>query len=203
MSKPGRKSRTTPRAKGKKTAKSVAVGEAKPTAPLRFRPRSIEDDDFIVELTESQLATVHQQAFGQPFPRAQFRQYLQSGAPTVVVEQGDRRIGYYSYLVNPDGTMHISAMVIDPKHQASGIGSKVMRHLEEEALRMGVHTLEVYVQTGNEKSLSFTRKLGFTEAYPVTPTTLCFRKSLRAANAGQTPSPRAMSQPIPPEAPWY
>lgn len=145
---------------------------------IAFRPRLIEDDDYILQLTESQLAAVHQQAFGEPFPREQFLRYLQSGAPTVIVEKDKKRIGYYSYLVSHDGKMHVSAMVIDPAHQSDGIGTGVMKRLEQDAQAIGVHTLEVYVQENNARSLAFTRKLGFVEVYRVTPDTICFQKQV-------------------------
>lgn len=74
--------------------------------------------------------------------------------------------------------MHISAMVIDPAHQSDGIGTTVMKRLEDEAKQRGVQVLEVFVQTNNEKSLAFTRKLGFREAFMVTPGTICFQKRI-------------------------
>ena len=157
--------------------------------PLVFRNRTPEDDTYILQLTEDQLGTVHQSAFGEPFPREQFLQYIQSGAPTVVFEKNSKRIGYYSYLAGPDGKMHISAMVIEPHFQSKGVGTEVMQRVEEEARQQGIHTLEVFVQTSNEKSLAFTRKLGFVEAFRLDPSTIGFQKRIanpipqRAASA--------------------
>lgn len=152
-------------------------------AKLSFRPRTPEDDEYMVQLTEDQLGVVHQQAFQEPFPRDQFLRYLRSGAPTYLIEQSGKRIGYYSYLVGPDAKMHISALVIEPQHQSDGVGTQVMTRLEEEAQRAGVQVMEVFVQNSNEKSLAFTRKLGFLEAFRVDPNTTCFQK--RIAQMGQ------------------
>jgi ribosomal protein S18 acetylase RimI-like enzyme len=153
-------------------------------------------------LTEGQLAPIHQRAFGETFPRERFRSYLQSGAPTVIVEKGKKRIGYYSYLLQPQGKMHISALVIDPAFQSTGVGSEVMRHLEDEAKKQGVHTLEVFVQRDNEKSLAFTRKLGFREAYYVTPTTICFQKNIaRGQQATGSVQPNVAANPFPVQFP--
>ncbi|CAM3710145.1 GNAT family N-acetyltransferase [Alicyclobacillus pomorum] len=192
------------RKKRKVDTSTSKPAKQQPADVLEFRARTPDDDDYIVQLTEEQLSGVHQQAFGEVFPREQFRRYLQSGAPTVVVEKAKKRIGYYSYLINPDGKMHISAMVIEPEYQSDGIGSKVMRHLEDEARRLGAHTLEVFVQTGNEKSLGFTRKLGFVQVFYVTPTTICFQKRLdtQVGADGHAPThPRAVSQPAAPGYP--
>jgi ribosomal protein S18 acetylase RimI-like enzyme len=169
--------------------KSVAKPHARARNPkevstepkLTFRARSPEDDAYIVHLTEEQLGNIHEQSLQEPFPREQFQRYLQSGAPTFVVERNGKRIGYYSYLVGHDAKMHISAMVIEPQYQSDGIGTTIMKQLEADAVTRGVQLLEVFVQANNEKSLAFTRKLGFTEMYRVTPTTICFQKRLVGA----------------------
>jgi ribosomal protein S18 acetylase RimI-like enzyme len=156
---------------GRKKGATVKVADT-----ISFRPRTPSDDEYIVQLTEQQLGGVHEQSFGEQFPREQFMHYIQSGAPTVLIEQAGKSVGYYSYLVGPDGKMHISAMVIDPGHQSAGVGTTVMKQLEQDAKRLGLHTMEVFVQGSNEKSLSFTRKLGFVEAYRLAPNTICFQK---------------------------
>ncbi len=174
---------------------------AETAAPaLTFRPRTEADDEYIVQLTEEQLGEVHQQAFAEPFPREQFRQYIQSGAPTTVVEHRGKRIGYYSYLIGPEGKMHISALVIDRSEQSDGVGTAVMEKLEQEAAARGVHTLEVFVQANNARSVEFTRKLGFNEVFRLPPNTICFQKRIGSAAApprpgglvGATPSPPPM-----------
>lgn len=167
----------------KKSTKSVKATKQKPIE-LSYRARTIEDDAFIMELTRNQLGSIHEQAFGQPFPEQQFLSYIQSGAPTVVVEQKGQPIGYYSYLLGPDGKMHVSAMVIDPKYQSSGIGKTVMARLEQEAIRHGVRTLEVFVQENNAQSLAFTRSLGFQEVFRIEPNTIGFQKQLVAVAQG-------------------
>lgn len=164
---------------------------------ISFRPRIPEDDAFIVQLTENQLGTVHQNSFGEPFPRQDFERYLQSGAPTIVVMQGTQTIGYYSYLVGPDGKMHVSALVIDPLKQSDGVGTQVMNKLEADARAHGVHVLEVFVQDVNTKSMDFTKKLGFVEVYRIPPNTICFQKALAVTPgtaAGASISPGMPSQ---------
>lgn len=178
---PGKKSNA-----GRQTTKSVQSGAPR----IEFRPRQPEDDAYIVHLTEEQLGSIHEQAFQEPFPREQFLRYLQSGAPTFIVLRNDKRIGYFSYLIGHDGTMHISAMVIEPQFQSDGIGTAVMKRLEADAVANGVRMLEVFVQAGNEKSLNFTRKLGFVEVYHVTPNTICFHKPIAPAQtAAMYPAP--------------
>ncbi len=150
---------------------------------LHFRPHTGEDEKYILDLTEQELGRIHQEAFGQSFPREPFLRYLQSGAPTVVVEKNGQRIGYYSYLIGPDLSMHVSALVLDSAHQAQGLGRKVMNHLEEQARELGVRVMEVFVQDNNAKSLAFTRELGFIEAYRVPPNSICFRKAVTQTGA--------------------
>ncbi|SFU35814.1 GNAT family N-acetyltransferase [Alicyclobacillus macrosporangiidus] len=182
----------------RKTGKRRTHG-ARPGKPaevlLTFRAREPGDDAFILQLTEAELDDVHQQSFGVPFPREQFLAYLRSGAPTVVVERDGKPIGYYSYLIAPDGKMHVSAMVIDPAHQSEGIGTRVMQHMEDEARAHGVHTMEVFVQANNEKSLAFTRKLGFVERFRVAPHSICFQKPVAGVAGPEGPAPGTGVQP--------
>lgn len=151
----------------------------------------------MVQLTEEQLGTVHQQAFQEPFPREQFLRYLQSGAPTYLIEQNGKRIGYYSYLIGPDAKMHISALVIEPTYQSDGVGSQVMARLEDEAHKAGVQVMEVFVQGSNERSMAFTRKLGFVEVFRVDPNTTCFQKRITAL-PGQPGQPQPGGPPAQP-----
>jgi ribosomal protein S18 acetylase RimI-like enzyme len=164
-----------------------------------YRPRTADDDDFIVQLTESQLGQVYQVAFGEPFPREHFQRYLQSGAPTYLILQNGKRIGYYSYLIGNDGKMHITALVLDPSYQSDGIGTVVMAHVEREAAQKGVHTLEVYVQANNTKSIAFTRKLGFSEVFRPMPNTICFHKRVGGATTPQSSPPTAEPSTIGPQ----
>lgn len=181
-------SQNVPKRKKRKTVVKPKTAKRKaPRKPgiesITYRPRTATDDAFIVSLTQSQLGEVHQQSFGQPFPVEQFRQYIQSGAPTIVIERNGQPIGYYSYLVSPDRKMHVSAMVIDPKYQRAGIGKKAFAKLQDDARAMGVHTLEVFVQESNAQSLAFTRSLGFREVFRVEPNTIGFHKYLVSPQA--------------------
>jgi|GEM_PF-5809345 len=162
---------------GKLSAKSI---------PLTFRNRTPQDDEFILGLTEGELGDIHQGTFGEPFPRDQFMYFIQSGAPVVMFETRGKPVGYYSYLIGHDGKMHISAMVISPEYQLKGIGTRVMKQLEQEALGRGVHTLEVFVQSSNEKSVRFTRDLGFVEVFRIPPNTICFQKRIQVQAANHT-----------------
>lgn len=145
---------------------------------LNYRLRTPDDDAYILQLTREQLGQVHTQAFGEPFPEQQFLQYIQSGAPTYIIEHQGKRIGYYSYLIGPDMKMHVSALVIEPKLQASGLGKQVMTQLEKEAKAQGVQVLEVFVQSTNPNSIAFTKSLGFTEVFRMEPNTIGFQKRI-------------------------
>lgn len=185
--------KTRSSSKATKNKKKVAPAKKAQPAALTFRTRVPSDDEFILNLTEAELGQVHAQAFGEAFPRAQFQGYLQSGAPTIVVEQEKKPIGYYSYLVAPDGKMHVTALVIQPKHQSDGVGTQVMSHLEEDAKSRNVHTLEVFVQENNQRSVAFTKKLGFVEVYRTPPNSICFQKVISRSDGtsvavGQLPA---------------
>jgi L-amino acid N-acyltransferase YncA len=138
--------------------------------------RTIEDDPYILQLTREELGETHARAYGEPFPDQNFLRYIQSGAPTYVIENKGQKLGYYSYLIGPDQKMHISALVIEPKWQSSGMGKSVMAQLEHVARTHGVKVMEVFIQDNNTRSVQFTKSLGFNEVYRFAPNTICFQK---------------------------
>ncbi len=182
--------------KSNPATKKASDGVKTKNRALTFRPRVPGDDEYILNLTEKELGQVHAQSFGEPFPRAQFQGYLQSGAPTVVVEQDTKPIGYYSYLIGPDGKMHVSALVIEPAYQSGGVGTQVMTRLEEDARRQRVHTLEVFVQENNSRSIAFTKKLGFVEVYRMPPNSICFQKVIAGAGGTSVALGRIPPEPV-------
>ncbi|WP_062308892.1 GNAT family N-acetyltransferase [Alicyclobacillus sendaiensis] len=164
------------RAHAKPTKARQPAARAPVAEEVSYRPRRPEDDDWIVQLARRELGGVHEQVFGEPFPEAELRQYLQTGMPTVVIERNGRPVGFYSYLPSAEGKVHVSALVIDSKFQRKGIGRRAMEHLEAEVRRMGAHTLEIFIQEVNPRSLAFAKQLGFREVARVEPGTLVLWK---------------------------
>ena len=167
--------------KGQKKRASGTKKNAATTRPritLEYRLRTVEDDPYILQLTRQELGETHVRAFGEPFPDQDFLRYIQSGAPTYLIESKGNKLGYYSYLVGPDQKMHISALVIDPKWQSTGIGKSVMEQLGRVAKSAGVKIIEVFVQESNTRSIEFTKSLGFSEVYRFPPVTICFQKQI-------------------------
>jgi ribosomal protein S18 acetylase RimI-like enzyme len=160
------------------STKKNSATSARPRVTLEYRLRTIEDDPYILQLTRQELGETHARAFGEPFPDQDFLRYIQSGAPTYLIENKGNKMGYYSYLVGPDQKMHISALVIDPKWQSAGIGKAVMEQLDRIAKSAGVKIIEVFVQESNTRSIEFTKSLGFNEVYRFPPVTICFQKQI-------------------------
>lgn len=176
------KARAKPKSSRPRRSSAPAAAEE-----IRYRPRRPSDDDFIVQLARKELGRVHEQAFGEPFPEEELRQYLQSGVPTVVIERGNQPVGFYSYLPSAEGKVHVSALVVDPKVQRTGIGRRAMEKLEADARQQGAHTLEVFIQDMNEPSIAFAKKLGFREITRFEPRTIVMWKSI--APAPSIPAP--------------
>ncbi len=158
--------------------KKRTTASTKPSVTLQYRLRTADDDAYILQLTRQELGETHARAFGEPFPEQNFLRYIQSGAPTYLIEQGGNKMGYYSYLIGPDQKMHISALVIEPKWQSAGLGRSVMDQLEGVAKSHSVKVMEVFVQDNNARSLEFTKSLGFQEVYRFPPNTICFQKQI-------------------------
>jgi ribosomal protein S18 acetylase RimI-like enzyme len=59
-----------------------------------------------------------------------------------------------------EGVLHIHALVMEPDYQSRGIGSEVMRMLEDEASR-AADTIEVGIHSSNARALRMCKRLGF------------------------------------------
>ncbi|MCL6594327.1 MAG: GNAT family N-acetyltransferase, partial [Alicyclobacillus sp.] len=185
----GRRAQSRPGRRPAGSAKRPAAA----AEPLQFRLRTPGDDEFILQLTESQVSRAHQQAFNQPFSREVFARYLNAGAPVVVVERGKQRIGYYTYVMGPEGMLNVNALVIHPAHQSDATGNQVMAQIERQAVALGAQGVQLFVEADNVKAVEFVRRHGFVERYRLGPGAVCFHKLL-----GSTAGPGAV-----PGAPGY
>ncbi|MEM8703350.1 MAG: GNAT family acetyltransferase [Pseudomonadota bacterium] len=78
-----------------------------------------------------------------------------------VLLQGGKVIG--SVMAGYDGHRGaIYYLSIDPAHQSSGLGRRLMEHCEEFLIRLGCPKINLFVRQGNEAVMTFYDGLGYT-----------------------------------------
>jgi ribosomal protein S18 acetylase RimI-like enzyme len=80
-----------------------------------------------------------------------------------VANLGGEPAGYVA-LEESEGAFRIEQLCVHPAHEAEGIGGQLLEWAEGYAIAAGVERLEIVVEPGNERALSFYRSRGFAPA---------------------------------------
>jgi ribosomal protein S18 acetylase RimI-like enzyme len=81
-------------------------------------------------------------------------------ATVFVADLGGEPAGYVA-LDESDDAFRIEQLCVHPAHEAEGIGGQLLDWAEGYAIAAGVERLEIIVEPGNDRALSFYRKRGF------------------------------------------
>ncbi len=148
------------------------------TPQLGLRPFSMMDESAIITMTQEEMGPVYRTTYGYDLDMSSVMEYVQT-AHTRVVTVGDQVAGYVSLTVDESGRMNIGSLVLTKPYQGKGYGTRIMRQVEQEARAMGISELEVYIQSANERSISFAKSLGYTEVQSNVQHTVIMRKTLQ------------------------
>ncbi|MGB8956465.1 MAG: GNAT family N-acetyltransferase [Tumebacillaceae bacterium] len=133
---------------------------AKP-AGLTYRPRQAGDDVFLKHITLVAMKELYEQATGMPLTEEAVEVLIAVSDTTVIIEREGRAIGYYSYLHPSPGRLYFCSLIFTPNAQGKGYGLEVCRHMEADARRDGVHTIEGHVQVTNQRAIRYWTNQGY------------------------------------------
>ena len=137
-----------------------------PSQQLTYRPRREQDDAFLKQVTIAQMKEVYEQSTGTPLTEQGVAVLLELSDTTMIIEQQGRPIGYYSYLIPGPGRLYIGSLIFTANAQGKGHGASVCRRIEEDARRLGVHTIDLHVQVTNQKAVRFWTVNGYRITVP-------------------------------------
>jgi GNAT superfamily N-acetyltransferase len=141
---------------------------------LRFRGGHVEllplaqDDDLnvLVQLTRKLMEPLLRTGFGFQWDLRLERAMINDlkRQPVVVVIQREGEFIGYAALnpARPQAKLH--ALMLEPAHQAQGIGSAVLEFVEQRAAGLRCREIVATVQPNNRKALEFFRARGYAEA---------------------------------------
>jgi ribosomal-protein-alanine N-acetyltransferase len=107
------------------------------------------------------LASLHARCFARPWSADDFRRF--SGWPPyfgLVVWHESTAIGFILSSM-AGGQSDIVSIGVDPAFRRRGIASALIEQLLSDAARLGVETLFLEVETGNEGAIALYRRHGF------------------------------------------
>lgn len=121
-------------------------------APLRFRPMALDDLDAIIQIERA--------AYPYPWTRGNFRDCLDCGYSSWVVEEAGMIVGY-SILMSGAGEGHILNCCVTPARQGYGLGRQIMQRLMATASDYGVECLFLEVRPSNVAAIKLYEGLRF------------------------------------------
>ena len=148
-------------------------------AQITLRPFSPGDQAWIMQVTKDEMGPIFQESYGYDLDLDNVIQYVRS-AQTRMVTVNDQLAGYVSVVVDDSGKMNIGSLVLSLPHKRRGYGTRIMKLLEQEARGMGLMELEGFVQSSNQPSINFLKKLGFREVPSMQTQTIVMVKSLQS-----------------------
>lgn len=100
-------------------------------------------------------------SFTDPWPRSALVEELGlSGRTYVVAEEGGSLVGYGGIMLIEDEA-HVMTLAIAPNRRRSGVGTRLLLRLIDEALAQGAEHLTLEVRESNTPALALYDKFGF------------------------------------------
>src|SRR5438132_14340309 len=91
----------------------------------------------------------------------QLRRDLAAGVVYELVGEGERALGFCGYEQLSSGQLKLHKLYVEVSEHGRGIGSMVLRYVEEEARRRGLSRVRLAVNRFNEKAIRAYRRNGF------------------------------------------
>ena len=134
-----------------------------PAEGISFEPAAAADGDWLFALHERAMRPMVELTYGEwnaVRQRAKFDSRTETDVRIVL--RGTERVGAVHLEDNPDGSLYIGLIEIDPAFQNSGLGAEVLMRLADEAAGSG-RALTLSVRPANPAKRLYERA-GFREA---------------------------------------
>jgi ribosomal protein S18 acetylase RimI-like enzyme len=143
----------------------VGSGRPDPVRPsmsgaLDIRGAVQEDLDSLFELHRTVFHSHIEEIWGwdEKWQRSQFRREFESSV-TYLVQVAGRTVGYFQTVANAD-LLYLQSIALHPDVQGQGIGTRLVRRLQREAVDRGA-AVSLSIFRTNPRAMDFYRGLGF------------------------------------------
>ena len=97
----------------------------------------------------------------QMYDVEQLRRDAQRGVVYELILEGDRAFGFCGYEETGGGELKLHKLYLEVSEHGRGLGSRVLRHVEDEARRRGLQRVVLGVNRFNEKAIRAYRRNGY------------------------------------------
>ena len=157
----------------------------------RIRRAKADDVDSVQACARAAYAKYVERIGREPAPMvADFARQIELGVVRVA-EVESSVVGYVVYFAEGDH-IHLENIAVHPTHAGSGIGRRLMEHVEQEAMSGGFAAVELYTNEAMTENLSLYPKLGYLETDRRRQDgfdRVFFRKNLRSQQKGRGSHP--------------
>lgn len=108
----------------------------------------------------SLVSDIERRSYGFPWSHGVFRDCLLAGYQCIVLESGDRVLGY-GILSIAAGEAHILNLCVDPVHRSRGYGETMLDEILRRARAADVEEIFLEVRPSNTTAIALYRKKGF------------------------------------------
>jgi len=110
-----------------------------------------------------EVANIERRIFPLPWTRSQFKAEISNPyCHYMVAKKANKVIGYIGF-VSVEDEGYITNVAVDYMYQRKGVGTLLMTHIFETAIKLGVMRLFLDVRSSNTNAQRFYRKFSFSE----------------------------------------
>tara|TARA_B110001469_G_C9338139_1_gene179492 strand:- start:36 stop:527 length:492 start_codon:yes stop_codon:yes gene_type:complete len=92
---------------------------------------------------------------------AEWLNVLENGSESVIIAKDNNKlVGFLSYSKNAD-SLYLSKLYLCPSIYGQGVGSLLIKQMENESLAASIHLIRLYVLDNNQSAINFYSKQGF------------------------------------------
>ncbi|MCC0030464.1 MAG: GNAT family N-acetyltransferase [Brucellaceae bacterium] len=126
-----------------------------------IRPASIDDIAFVRGCAEAAYRQYVSRIGREPAPMtADFQAQLAAGHIHILEADGDLA-GYIVHYEQSPGAMHVESVAVLPRFAGRGLGSELLRFVEDEARSRGCAAVELYTNAAMTENLRYYPRLGY------------------------------------------
>ena len=126
-----------------------------------IRPASVDDVAFVRGCAEAAYRQYVTRIGREPAPMtADFEAQLAAGHIHILEADGEPA-GYIVHYHPSPGAMHVESVAVVPRFAGRGLGSALLRFVEEEARSRGCAAVELYTNAAMTENLRYYPRLGY------------------------------------------
>ena len=126
-----------------------------------IRPASVDDVAFVRGCAEAAYRQYVTRIGREPAPMTADFEAQQAAGRIHILEREGEPAGYIVRYEQSPGVMHVESVAVLPRFAGQGLGSALLRFVEEEARSRGCAAVELYTNAAMTENLRYYPRMGY------------------------------------------